>query len=973
MKQILLTYLILFYTLISLGQTREDILNDLGLPLSAIENTVNQVDSDPLSIKVDDIGESNEEVEELIRDFFLQGSCIEVRNIRSKSLSDSEGNLVQIGKFKETQDLDIGIDEGIILSSGRVRQAGNSSNLTSSFNLNQSGDPLIPDSNDAAYIEFEFKPTSETISFNYVFASEEYPAFVCQQFNDQFRFMIRKINSADPLENIALIPGSTNEVSINTINDQFRPNQTCPIADYSQYYIENNGQAAHVYNGFTTRLEAQATDLDVCEWYYIKLLIADVGDGLVDSAVFLEANSFTDNSEVVIEGNSFQTSNGVDGIEEGCGDGFFVLERTDALPVSNQIVIEIEVSGTATEGVDFEELNDTYIIPPFTEQITIPIIPIFDFDVEGSETIRITAKNISCGCTDAFIFGEIDILDFTEEPIEVNDFLCTGSTYNLADGTVVDQEGQYIVIGPRTTNPNCSSYFIYNLTEVTGPVVQDLSIVPFECNETGFIDLTSYVPQFFQANTNGYSINYFTDINDPTTEISSPENVQISDDVVIYAVVQVMGGDECSAIAALSFFIEETPVNIDTSLSQCVVEIDSNDEFDFDLNELVELIQDGNTFINVTFHESLPDADASISGGLNAIGLNYTSSATSTIYSRAELVTGNSFCHSVAEVTLNVNERPTSIMANFETCKRNDEELTLSFENMNIVPSQDESLSLYPTLTDAENNTNEISLPADLSTDLYFIKSTLLDDSTCYSIGQLEVTINTSTQIQNEILSACEINGLGEFDLNALKDRIELQQPNLSISFVINTTDPTPLNSPYSSDNANVFIKSTDLQTGCISFSDLELRVFRQEGIEIEDVIYCEGSEYQLKDGRMVFKSGTYTGSYLNTQAGCDYEFVTNLIPSFGLFPNAFSPNSDGMNDVFTLVQADDCDLDISDFELTIYNRWGEKVFFTTDHITGWNGQSNQTNNPQDVFVWTAQYTIAEQNFKPSGTVVLIR
>lgn len=63
--------------------------------------------------------------------------------------------------------------------------------------------------------------------------------------------------------------------------------------------------------------------------------------------------------------------------------------------------------------------------------------------------------------------------------------------------------------------------------------------------------------------------------------------------------------------------------------------------------------------------------------------------------------------------------------------------------------------------------------------------------------------------------------------------------------------------------------------------------------------------------------------------------------------PNAFTPNSDGVNDVFKAVG-----MDIKEFKLVIYNRWGEKIFQTQDINIGWDGTYGGTQSPLGMYVW---------------------
>jgi gliding motility-associated-like protein len=86
--------------------------------------------------------------------------------------------------------------------------------------------------------------------------------------------------------------------------------------------------------------------------------------------------------------------------------------------------------------------------------------------------------------------------------------------------------------------------------------------------------------------------------------------------------------------------------------------------------------------------------------------------------------------------------------------------------------------------------------------------------------------------------------------------------------------------------------------------------------------------------------------------------------------PNAFTPNGDGKNDVFRAMVFGN----VKSFRLTIYNRWGEIVYETTDRSKGWNGTLRQTTQDTNVFAWTCQYQVEGEKEKvQKGTLVLIR
>ena len=87
--------------------------------------------------------------------------------------------------------------------------------------------------------------------------------------------------------------------------------------------------------------------------------------------------------------------------------------------------------------------------------------------------------------------------------------------------------------------------------------------------------------------------------------------------------------------------------------------------------------------------------------------------------------------------------------------------------------------------------------------------------------------------------------------------------------------------------------------------------------------------------------------------------------------PNAFSPNDDGINDVF--LPKSPCEM--SEYELLIANRWGQLVFQTQDPTQGWNGKSRQQAAQAGVYVYWVRYrfSYAAEAELTKGEFVLVR
>lgn len=88
-------------------------------------------------------------------------------------------------------------------------------------------------------------------------------------------------------------------------------------------------------------------------------------------------------------------------------------------------------------------------------------------------------------------------------------------------------------------------------------------------------------------------------------------------------------------------------------------------------------------------------------------------------------------------------------------------------------------------------------------------------------------------------------------------------------------------------------------------------------------------------------------------------------------FPNAFTPNGDGRNDVYQAA----CFCPVPKYKLVIYNRNGELVFQTTDPSNGWNGYYNGKLQPNGAYVYYTEFFdfVLKQSFTQKGTFVLLR
>jgi hypothetical protein len=197
----------------------------------------------------------------------------------------------------------LGFGTGIILSNGAVSNVIGP-NCSSSITQSNAtpGDTDLSNligqvTNDAAVLEFDFVPTSPTISFQYVFASDEYQEFVFD-FNDVFGFFL---GAEGNRQDIALIPGTNTIVSINNVNNGSTDPANLSIPPVNpQFYVNNDFQFTEAniapfnteMDGLTVVLTAKA-QVTPGQTSHIKLAVADAIDTVFDSNVFIRAGSLT--------------------------------------------------------------------------------------------------------------------------------------------------------------------------------------------------------------------------------------------------------------------------------------------------------------------------------------------------------------------------------------------------------------------------------------------------------------------------------------------------------------------------------------------------------------------------------------------------------------------------------------------------------------------------------------------------------
>jgi len=313
-------------------------------------------------------------------------------------------------------------ETGVVLSTGDARrlidyQNGPADPPTSNQGRMNSTDPDIPNSVDCTALEFTITASvSQRITTQYVFLSDEYPEFVDNIFDDQFKFLINNQNDPSNKANLASL-ASLETVSINTIN-----------------YKKNPGLFKHCspftnFDGNTLNLVANSYDIVAGETYDVKFVICDLKDTLYDSAVVIKSGTFSECTDsppeivcpediVVCPANDVPMA----AAQGGCGP--VSVNRTDAfgpgpLPEGMYEIGYVTADGSAScsynltvleVGPTIASVSLSGVIPPNNvvpgENVTLSFFAFDDCCTENNSGV----VDWGDGTTATFEFGGEDVL-----------------------------------------------------------------------------------------------------------------------------------------------------------------------------------------------------------------------------------------------------------------------------------------------------------------------------------------------------------------------------------------------------------------------------------------------------------------------------------------------------------------------------------------------------------------------------------
>lgn len=419
------------------------------------------------------------------------------------------------GTFIQGDNSDLGLDKGLVLTSGSAQNTIQPATFFSSVPHGTPGDPDLDElsvqsgngteSNDACIVEVDVFVASDVLQFEYVFGSEEYPSFVNSSFNDIFALLISGPGIAgqpglNGQENMAVLPDPNNTpVQINSVN--YEQNW--------EYYRNNEIGTSVVYGGLTSDFLGEKKSLtalyevEPCNTYHLKFAIADRGDEAYDSGVFIGE----------IRGGApdiaLQSFVGVEDLIEGCtGDKDSILIEVSE-DIEEAITYTVNISGSALFGLDYLTTlinGQTITFSPTNLQEKFPIIPIQDGIAEGNDTIVITlTREFDCGI---FPVIEYELVIRDEPEVDIKGLQDTAILCADGELQLIAAGAQDFVWSPASalSDPNIFNPLVTTDTSLWITVEGSFENTPPACKDIDSVFVNFIDPQIEIMTMDGDSI-----------------------------------------------------------------------------------------------------------------------------------------------------------------------------------------------------------------------------------------------------------------------------------------------------------------------------------------------------------------------------------------------------------------------------------------------------------------------------------
>ncbi|HSD15513.1 MAG TPA: choice-of-anchor L domain-containing protein [Flavobacterium sp.] len=516
------------------------------------------------TITVDDTSKTPADLVDLL----LGNSCVTGSNISSSSAQSvayfnkngssfpiSEGIIIRNGNATNTQGLYTGLNMSTNATGGGTDAfLQNLSNISSGQNT-----ALV----DLAYLQFDFTPISNSFSFDFLFASNEYGQFQCLS-NDIFAFELTDLTT-NITTNLAVIPGTTNPVTVKNIKNALY-NNTCGSTNpnlFGVYNVNNPAASALNMRGHTVVLNASSTVLPNNP-YRLKLAIGDYGDFEYDSAVFIAAGSFENTFDLgadrtICTGDTFVLDTNLD-------NSFTYIWFLNGISIPGATNPTYTVTQPGTYSVAIRKgtcfLTDTVIFNNL--MVNTPINLQTCNNGSTNYTFDLTTNNetqLGIDGTQYDIFYYESLTD-----IASNTPIPNG---NLASYSSAGSQTIYIKLFNTQTNSFCDAVYAFNLI-VSNPVTAGTNINIEVCDSIGGQSYNLLNANLYVLNglpSTDYTVTYYnsqSDAEQGTNSIGYSINIPSgSNSITVWAQLQDNSNPNCIDVTSVVITVNPLPV-VDT-------------------------------------------------------------------------------------------------------------------------------------------------------------------------------------------------------------------------------------------------------------------------------------------------------------------------------------------------------------------------------------------------------------------------
>lgn len=459
--------------------------------------------------------------------------------------------------------------EGIVLSTSRaVSTQGPNNSLLSEDAPGWGADPDlnfalgISNTSNATILEFDFTPITNHISFDYIFASEEYHGTAPCRYSDGFAFLLKEAGSTNPYQNLALVPNTQIPVKVTTVHLDIPGG--C-VAQNAEYFGNYNGVNAPInFDGQTTIMKAQATVIPGTV-YHIKLVIADETNPQYDSALFLGAGTFNIGADLgpdqliatnnpVCEGENYvldATLPGTNSYKWYKDGNLLPAEINPIYTVIDSGVYTVEITLTASACVSTSNVLTSSIT---IEYVNLPVLNnqvLFQCDDNGD---GISVFNLT-KLDNLITSGNSQINSVTYYPSLADAQLQTNSIVNPSNfqNTTLNQ-----VIASASNNYGCYGYATVNLMISNNTIAPQSPFLfcDYDANFDGQtpIDLTQEItPSVLTGLPSGLRVDYYSTENDAITQTNVLPNIFTNTTAfqqIIFA--RIVNGTDCYGIIPIT-------------------------------------------------------------------------------------------------------------------------------------------------------------------------------------------------------------------------------------------------------------------------------------------------------------------------------------------------------------------------------------------------------------------------------------